>query len=162
MLYQQPLFLTLPWGFPGAIKSDSPAQGGFAPWGQRSRSDRIILRRICVSFRRARAMPIRAGGFYLWRLCLRGRAGTRRPASAGWIGRPPHGALPHGVLLERLRDWVHRFNAEGPDGLKDKRAKGQPARLNSEQLARFAEIVETGPDRARDGVVRWRRLDLQR
>lgn len=67
-----------------------------------------------------------------------------------------------GMDRQTLRDWVHRFNAEGPNGLKDKRAKGQPARLNAEQLARFAAIVETGPDRARDGVVRWRRLDLQR
>ena len=31
-----------------------------------------------------------------------------------------------------------------------------------EQLAAFAEIVETGPDRTKDGVVRWRRIDLKR
>ena len=29
-------------------------------------------------------------------------------------------------------------------------------------MAEFAEIVETGPDRERDGVVRWRRVDLKR
>ncbi|TIV52317.1 MAG: winged helix-turn-helix domain-containing protein [Mesorhizobium sp.] len=29
-------------------------------------------------------------------------------------------------------------------------------------LAELAEIVETGPDPAVDGVVRWRRVDLQR
>jgi len=29
-------------------------------------------------------------------------------------------------------------------------------------LAALGEIVETGPDRARDGVVRWRRTDLKR
>jgi DDE superfamily endonuclease/Winged helix-turn helix len=31
-----------------------------------------------------------------------------------------------------------------------------------EQLAQFAKIVEAGPDREKDGVVRWRRIDLKR
>ncbi len=63
---------------------------------------------------------------------------------------------------QTLRDWVHRFNAKGPDGLKDILAKGQPARLTLDELTVLAEIVETGPDRATDGVVRWRRIDLKR
>ena len=29
-------------------------------------------------------------------------------------------------------------------------------------MAELAEIVETGPDPARDGVIRWRRIDLKR
>ena len=67
-----------------------------------------------------------------------------------------------GMDRQTLRDWVHRFNAAGPDGLKDIRSKGHPPRLTPEQLGAFAEIVEIGPDRARDGVVRWRRIDLKR
>jgi transposase len=67
-----------------------------------------------------------------------------------------------GMDRQTLRDWVHRFNTQGPDGLKDIRTKGNPRRLSPEQLATFAEIVETGPDRAKDGVVRWRRIDLKR
>ena len=67
-----------------------------------------------------------------------------------------------GMDRQTLRDWVHRFNAEGPDGLKDIPSKGHPCRLTSEQLRALAEIVETGPDRAQDGVVRWRRVDLKR
>ena len=67
-----------------------------------------------------------------------------------------------GMDRQTLRDWVHRFNAEGPDGLKDIRSKGASPRLSPEQLAAFAEIVETGPDRTKDGVVRWRRIDLKR
>jgi transposase len=67
-----------------------------------------------------------------------------------------------GMDRQTLRDWVHRFNAQGPDGLKDIRSKGQPQRLSPEQLAAFVEIVETGPDRQKDGVVRWRRIDLKR
>jgi transposase len=67
-----------------------------------------------------------------------------------------------GMDRQTLRDWVHRFNAQGPDGLKDLRAKGASPRLLREQLAAFGEVVETGPDRAKDGVAHWRRIDLLR
>src|SRR6188768_4359204 len=64
-----------------------------------------------------------------------------------------------GMDRQTLRDWVHRFNTHGPAGLKDNRRRGNPRRLSSAQLAELAQIVETGPDRAADGVVRWRRVD---
>ena len=67
-----------------------------------------------------------------------------------------------GMDRQTLRDWVHRFNERGPDGLKDSWSKGNPPRLSSDQQAELAQIVETGPDRAVHGVVRWRRIDLQR
>lgn len=63
---------------------------------------------------------------------------------------------------QTLRDWVHRFNAAGPEGLFDNWTNGPKPRLSEEQLAAFARIVEAGPDRERDGVVRWRRVDLKR
>jgi len=63
---------------------------------------------------------------------------------------------------QTLRDWVHRFNAQGPEGLLDGWSKGPEPRLSAEQRAEIAELVETGPDRAVHGVVRWRRIDLQR
>ena len=66
-----------------------------------------------------------------------------------------------GMDRQTLRDWVHRFNEDGPEGLKDSWSKGHPPRLSAEQLAQLAELVETGPDRAVHGVVRWRRIDLQ-
>ena len=56
----------------------------------------------------------------------------------------------------------HRFNAQGPDGLKDNLRPGNPRRLSPAQLEELSQIIETGPDRATDGVVRWRRVDLQR
>jgi transposase len=40
--------------------------------------------------------------------------------------------------------------------------EGHKPRLSTEQLAQFAQIVEAGPDREEDGVVRWRRIDLKR
>ena len=50
----------------------------------------------------------------------------------------------------------------GPDGLIDNRTQGPTTRLPPEQLRAFAELVEAGPDREVDGVVRWRRVDLKR
>src|SRR6202140_4039488 len=67
-----------------------------------------------------------------------------------------------GMDRQTLRDWVHRFNGAGPEGLVDNWTEGPKPRLSAEQLARFAQIVEAGPDREKDGVVRWRRLDLKR
>lgn len=71
-------------------------------------------------------------------------------------------ATAAGMDRQSLRDWVHRFNAEGPDGLRDKPRSGRPARLNEEQLQELDAIVATGPDLETDGVVRWRCVDLQR
>src|SRR5271154_5936648 len=67
-----------------------------------------------------------------------------------------------GMDRQTLRDWVHRFNASGPEGLIDNRTEGPKPRLSEEQLAQFAKIVEAGPDREKDGIVRWRRIDLKR
>jgi transposase len=67
-----------------------------------------------------------------------------------------------GMDRQTLRDWVHRFNELGPDGLKDNWWKGRAPLLTSDQLTALSQIVETGPDQARDGVVRWRRVDLKR
>ena len=63
---------------------------------------------------------------------------------------------------QTLRDWFHRFNAGGPEGLIDNWTEGPKPRLSAAQLAEFATIVEAGPDREKDGVVRWRRVDLKR
>jgi transposase len=67
-----------------------------------------------------------------------------------------------GMDRQTLRDWVHRFNAKGPDGLIDNWTSGPTPRLSADPLAELATIVETGPDRKTDGVVRWRRIDLKR
>ena len=67
-----------------------------------------------------------------------------------------------GMDRQTLRDWVHRFNVAGPDGLLDNWTEGPKPRLSIEQVAELAAIVEVGPDREIDGVVRWRRVDLKR
>ena len=67
-----------------------------------------------------------------------------------------------GMDRQTLRDWVHRFNDQGPDGLCVVHAGGVEPRLSAEKLVELAAIAEAGPDREKDGVVRWRRVDLQR
>jgi transposase len=61
---------------------------------------------------------------------------------------------------QTLRDWVHRFNAEGLEGLADRPRPGRPSFLSSAQQAEVATWVEAGPDLEKDRVVRWRRVDL--
>jgi putative transposase len=66
-----------------------------------------------------------------------------------------------GMDRQTLRDWVHRYNAEGLSGLTDRPHPGRTPRLSPAQMAELEAIVETGPDPDKDGVVRWRRIDLQ-
>jgi len=65
-----------------------------------------------------------------------------------------------GVTLQIVRDWVLRFNAHGPDGLVDRKAPGQPPRLNDSHRTALAAMIESGPVPAVHGVVRWRLVDL--
>ena len=66
-----------------------------------------------------------------------------------------------GMDRQTLRDWVHRYNEEGLAGLSDRRRPGPRPRLSPEQEAELVTAVERGPDPDRDGVVRWRRVDLK-
>jgi transposase len=66
-----------------------------------------------------------------------------------------------GMDRQTLRDWVHRYNAAGIAGLSDAPRRGRPPALSEEQLQELKELVLAGPDPERDGVVRWRCVDLQ-
>src|SRR5260370_20388926 len=55
-----------------------------------------------------------------------------------------------------------RFNQYGPEGLIDIKPPGRPSKLSAEQKEALKQLVETGPDAATDGVVRWRCVDLKR
>jgi len=61
---------------------------------------------------------------------------------------------------QTLRDWVIRFNQQGPDGLINKLSPGAPGKLTDEHKAFLVRLVEDGPIPAIDGVVRWRACDL--
>jgi transposase len=77
-------------------------------------------------------------------------------------GRPrTEAAETCGMDRQTLRDWVHRYNAEGIAGLSNRRTPGPTPRLSGAQEAELERWVEDGPDPARDGVVRWRCRDLR-
>ena len=66
-----------------------------------------------------------------------------------------------GMDRQTLRDWVHRYNELGVDGLVSRRAPGPAARLTEAQMQEFRALVIAGPDPAVHHVVRWRCVDLR-
>ena len=65
-----------------------------------------------------------------------------------------------GMDRQTLRDWVHRYNAECVDGLKDRGGRRVKQYLSPDQLAQVETWVNDDPDPEQDGVMRWRRKDL--
>src|SRR3954447_16563480 len=47
-----------------------------------------------------------------------------------------------GMDRQTLRDWVHRYNAEGLPGLRDRARPGRKPRLTPEQEAELATAVD--------------------
>ena len=70
-------------------------------------------------------------------------------------------ATQSGMQRQTLRDWVHRYNAEGVAGLRSRAAPGPTPRLTAQQMTELKALVVAGPDPERDGVVRWRCVDLR-
>jgi len=64
------------------------------------------------------------------------------------------------VDRQMLRDWVERYNEGGVGALATFTSPGRRRMLTPNQDEELYEIVEKGPDLDRDGVVRWRRVDL--
>ncbi len=65
-----------------------------------------------------------------------------------------------GMDRQTLRDWVIRFNEQGPDSLINIPSPGVPPKLGKKHRAFLARVVEEGPIPAVHGVVRWRACDL--
>jgi transposase len=77
-------------------------------------------------------------------------------------GRPrSEAAAVNGMDRQTLRDWVHRYNAGGIEGLKSHRPPGRLPALTEQQKAELRELVVKGPDPAKDQVVRWRCVDIR-
>ena len=64
-----------------------------------------------------------------------------------------HAARLGGMVRQTLRDWGHRFNAEGVAGLRDRPRSGRPRLLADELRPELAALIADGPDLERDGVV---------
>ena len=67
-----------------------------------------------------------------------------------------------GMDRQTLRDWVHHYNAEGLAGLRERRTSGHKSPLGEVERQALMALLESGPDPAVHGVVRWRRVDLQK
>ena len=78
-------------------------------------------------------------------------------------GRPRTAAAERcGMDRQTLRDWVHRYNEAGLDGLHNQPNPGAPPRkLTAEQEAAVAAWVRQGPTLEQHKVVRWQLVDLR-
>ena len=72
----------------------------------------------------------------------------------------PHVAVRMDIAERPLRKWVHRFNDQGPDGLKDAYRPGQPPKLNEDAIERFKSRIRQGVT-AGDTVCSLRAKDIQ-
>jgi transposase len=70
-------------------------------------------------------------------------------------------ACNNGMDRQTLRDWVHRYNAEGVDGLTSRKSRGRRPVLTKEQMQELKALVIEGPDLEKHQVVRWRCCDLR-
>jgi transposase len=75
--------------------------------------------------------------------------------------RRSEAAALNGMDRQTLRDWVHRYNADGVEGLKSRQPPGRVPALTEQQMAELRELVVKGPDPAKHEVVRWRCADIQ-
>ena len=57
-----------------------------------------------------------------------------------------------GMDRQTVRDWVHRFNRRGPDGLINVKSPGRRTKLSTAQMDELARLVEAGPDPHNEGV----------
>ncbi len=65
-----------------------------------------------------------------------------------------------GLDRQTLRDWVHRYNQEGVEGLVSRTPPGAVGKLTQEQRAALCQWVIDGPDPGTNKVIRWRCVDL--
>ena len=93
-----------------------------------------------------------------------GRVSARLLAIANALDGMSREAAARAAGMDRqtLRDWVHRFNAEGVEGLRDQPRPGRPPRMTEGQQAAFKALILRGPDPERDGVSAWRVVALCR
>jgi transposase len=65
-----------------------------------------------------------------------------------------------GMDRQTLRDWVHRYNEAGVDGLVSRKPPGALPKLTPAQMAELHDLVIAGPDANIHQVIRWRCVDL--
>jgi transposase len=61
---------------------------------------------------------------------------------------------------QTLGDWVHHYNKEGVEALRDRPRPGRPCALDEGRQAALKAIILKSPKLERDGSVAWRARDL--
>src|SRR5215218_47308 len=91
-----------------------------------------------------------------------GRVGARLRALANALDGLPRerAAELAGMTGQTLGDWVHRYNAEGVAGLRDRPRPGRPGALDERRQAALKDLILRGPRLERDGCVASRVGDL--
>ena len=51
----------------------------------------------------------------------------------------------YNTSFKQICNWVHRFENEGIDGLRDKKKSGRKPKINDEQKARLSDLLEESP-----------------
>src|SRR3954447_23391155 len=92
-----------------------------------------------------------------------GRVGARLLALANALDGLPRerAAELAGMSGQTLGDWVHRYNAEGVAGLRDRSRPGRPCALDEGRQAALKALILKGPKLERDGCGAWRARDLR-
>ena len=92
-----------------------------------------------------------------------GRVSARLLALANALDGMSRGEAARAAGMDRqtLRDWVHRYDAEGIEGLRDRPRPGRPCALDEGRQAALKALVLRGPSLERDGCVAWRARDLR-
>ena len=67
-----------------------------------------------------------------------------------------------GMDRQTLRDWVHRYNQNGIEGLVSRKPPGAAPKLSPEQMKELHEMIIAGPDPKVHKVIRWRCLDVRK
>src|SRR3954469_1474672 len=92
-----------------------------------------------------------------------GRVGARLLALANVLDGMSRDEAARAAGMDRrtLRDRVHRYNAEGLAGLRDRPRPGRPCALDAGRQAALEALIPRGPRLERDGCVAWRARDLR-
>src|SRR5438270_2567739 len=95
--------------------------------------------------------------------CRDARAARRMLALALVLEGASRDAAARAAGMDRqtLRDWVHRYNAAGVEGLRDRPRPGRPGALDEGRQAALKALILRGPKLERDGCVAWRARDLR-
>ena len=101
-----------------------------------------LTRLACACWRGDRVTPIRPGVSWHWPRFMMAARGRMRRDRRGRV--------------QTVRDWVVRFNAQGPDRALTGKAPGKLPAARRAPAPSLAQIVEAGPNPAIHGVVRWR------